>query len=278
MKKNSFVVLLFISLIFISCHTKNVTDSSAGADIIIRGQEEEISHGEKSNESISSRKDRVNSEPEIIVDFTPSKKIANDFFEFYLDESMDVDQENFKLYENFENQDKYLVKGTYVLSYSGQKIYMNIAVELTDEQNKKMDEYLKEKQINLMAISLGGHWKPPFDFYQNNEIKVTEYIRDVANDWCSDDFGFFVKEKNTPKCFSSLNIYFQNIYSNFIEEGGYITPWNRETVKAFEEQQHPWIQFYYLIEKSMETIRIKHPEERTPDFLLKYNMIEVEKH
>ena len=196
-----------------------------------------------------------------------SKKFSNPFIEMNLDTRLDIDEGNFKIFSNFTNPDELLIYGSYVLSYSNEKILMTIIIRPGKELNKELIQNIKENNYMIKAISLGPHWERMIDFYEDESIKITEYIRDVANDWCTDDFGFFIDSKLNEKIYNSINIYFSNIYSTDIEKGGYKSPWNKEKVMNYKDQKNPGIQFYYMMEKLIKTIKLRNVEKKELDLI-----------
>lgn len=261
MKIKKGVALLFFCFLFISCHKINVTDISVEKSDITQKLEEDVLQTVKSDEKFSSGNDNNNSVSEVIVNFSPSKKVSNTFFELYLDETMDVEEANSLIFKDIENQDEVIFYSSYRLSYADEKIVMYAIVKLNDEQNEIINTYMKNNNINVDYISLSNHWRAPLDFYENGRVTITEYIRNLANEWCTDDFGFFIDGKNKEKNISYMNIYFENIYSTYIDKGGNTTSWRKENVKEFEDQGNPGIQFYYLMEESMKTIELIEPED-----------------
>lgn len=83
-------------------------------------------------------------------------------------------------------------------------------------------------------------------FAMNTGLPIKEYVSAVGNGWASDNFGFIIPMTN--KGYSTIEFRFLNIYSTWIEKGGYKTLWNRETVRDYPDQSNPGIQFYYILE------------------------------
>lgn len=259
LKAKSIILFSLACLCLMSC-TKNETatekenNTESEQFIVQQNLQEEI------EVNMPDEQKEINHQ-EVSINFSPSKKVSNTFFELCLDESMDVEEANSLIFKDIENQNEVIFYNSYRVSYADKKIVMYAIVKLNDEQNDIINSYMKNNKINVDYISLDNHWSAPLDFYNNDKITITEYIRNLANEWCTDDFGFFIDEKNKGKTISYMNIYFENIYSTYIEKGGSTTSWKKENVKEFEDQENPGIKFYYLMEESMKTIELKEPED-----------------
>ena len=191
-----------------------------------------------------------------------SKEIKTPFFTMELNDKIDISDEKFYLYINYENDDELLISGSYIVSYANEKIWMQIIIKLDKENNEYLKQLIQSRKVILQSVSIGPQLSKPFKIYESKEIDITECICDVGNGWCSDKFDFYVNTKNSTKGITFLNISFGNIYSTYIEKDGYISPWNKEKVKEYKDQSNPGIQFYYMMEESIKTIKLNKVQKK----------------
>ncbi len=167
------------------------------------------------------------------------------------------------LYKNYADYNQLFFWENAIVDYSGKQLSLQISYVINSEKTSLIRNLINTKKLKVEAISnitsLNKQWDNNQIFLDTNSFTIKEYLRDVGNGWCSDDFGFIIKSKNKSDTISMIDIKFLNIYSTYIQEGGYISPWNKQKVKQYNNQNNHGIQFYYLVEELMKTFVVKNP-------------------
>lgn len=163
------------------------------------------------------------------------------------------------LYQNINDSYQFFFHETEIVCYADDKVYMTIDAFIDRQKSEMLYKLICNKMLDINNASSSLYWQTPLKFIEKKDILVEEYLRDVGNGWSSDDFGFIIHFNNSKSDIAKLDVKFLNIYSIYIDKGGYTSPWNREKVTNYKNQNNPGIQLYYLVEEAMKNIKVKQP-------------------
>lgn len=172
------------------------------------------------------------------------------------DDSITIIENNTSLNINTKNINQFFLTRFYTVSYCNEKIVLKETILLNQNEtsllkklgNNKMlqFDYANPSITNLLISKSSQH------FENDNNISIKEYICEIGNGWASDYFGFTIKPKDS--FYESIDLRFQNIYSTYIEKDGYVSPWNKNKVISYVDQNNFGIQFYYKIEAAIKKL------------------------
>lgn len=189
---------------------------------------------------------------------------ATCFSETLINLLQDYSQSKIAFYEksqslevNLYDKNEFYVLKIYEVTYEGEELSSIVTFTL----NKKHSEILSRlSKYNLIKINASSNisdngklWEKNQTIINNNSFTVKEYIRDTGNGWSTDDFGFLFHI--TDGVFSMIDLKIYNIYSTYIDKGGYTTLWNREKVINYKDQKNLGIQLYYLMEELVRRVK-----------------------
>lgn len=174
---------------------------------------------------------------------------------------------------NLYDKNEFYVLKMYEVTYEGETLSSIVTFTLNKSYSEIISRLRKYNLIKIDASSNindnGKLWQKSQTFINNNSFSVKQYIRDTGNGWSTDDFGFLFQI--TDGVFSMIDLKIFNIYSTYIEKGGYTTLWNREKVTTYKDQKNLGIQFYYLMEESVRKVK------NIPDTFTIYGILNDEK-
>lgn len=167
-----------------------------------------------------------------------------------------------RLYQNYYNPREFFFLEFDEIQYSNASISCSVLGIINKDKSNVLEKLKKNKMIfiDTASNSRGVIWEKGKDFFENENMIIRECIEDTASEYISDFFRFFIKNKNDMDSFPLIEINFINVYSTFVEKNGYKSPWNRDQVSGYEDQNNSGIQFYYLAEQAIKNIKMKDPE------------------
>ncbi len=167
-----------------------------------------------------------------------------------------------RLYQNYYNPREFFFLEFDEIQYCNASISCSVLGIINKDKSNVLEKLKKNKMIfiDTASNSRGVIWEKGKDFFENENMIIRECIEDTASEYISDYFRFFIKNKNDLQSFPIIEINFINVYSTFVEKNGYKSPWNRDYISAYENQNNPGIQFYYLVEQTIKKLKMKNPK------------------
>lgn len=185
------------------------------------------------------------------------------FFDLQFDNKIKIKDCERSLCQSFYDRNEFFFYENEIIYYSEDAIYMTVLSIVNKSQSELLYKLTNARILKPEVISnsswIKERWNEGQLFYKDNKKIIKEYIRDTATEMDTDYFIFLVKKNDESESISVHEIKFTNLYSTYIDKGGYTSPWNRETVKNYKNQNNPGIQLYYLVEEAMKKINVKQP-------------------
>lgn len=186
------------------------------------------------------------------------------FLEISNNSDIQISHGGIKLYKNYSDYKQLFYFETSSVIYLGEKISLQIAYVIKPDKTNLLSELINAKKINVEAISnitdISKKWQNSHTFIERDELTIKEYVRDIGNGRISDDFGFLIKINDKNNVIDMIDIRFINVYSTLVESGGYESPWNKQRVITYSDQQNKGINFYYSVEELIKTISLNNHE------------------
>ncbi len=160
------------------------------------------------------------------------------------------------LYLDLKNKTDFFITRFFEVEYEDDKTFGTVNYIMNDTFSKVLLKLRNHNLIKIEAVSnisnIQDLWDSSMNFMNTQNFSVKEYIRDTGNAWSTDDFGFIFTIQNNY--FKIIDIKLFNVFSTYIEEGKYPSPWNRNVLANYKDQQNKGILFYYMIENAIKKI------------------------
>lgn len=181
--------------------------------------------------------------------FTPNTQMI-----FTLPDSIRIE----KLSEELVSEKDILsVSKRYKVLYDGKELSMQVRFILSKENSDLLEKLVKQGLVHKKEIGnielFNSYYKPTLVVGGKSNTVIYKYIYDVGNEWSSDLLGYSIVLNSF---YLKMNFTINNIYSILVNEGGYISPWNQDTVINFKDKENSGIVFYKLLDEIVKSVNV----------------------
>lgn len=150
----------------------------------------------------------------------------------------------------------YAVSKRYLISYDKKEILMQVRLLFSDESVVLLKKLIENKCVQVKSI---GNielidMRRQYTVLSAGNTRIVKYLYDVGNQWSTDALCYSIQLTGFYK---RINLYISNIYSTYISEGGYISPWNTSTVDSYKNQANSGIVLYRILDKMLTSINME---------------------